>query len=417
MPLSTKMAFRSWALGLAAFFALTACNLPQTFQSAPVVPVRLDSASAGRPQVVRLYWRTPAELAELAGSGLDLFGVDPLQKTAQARLTPAQVVALTQRKVRFEASQVRGMDDSRQPLPAGYRTYAQVRQQLHEWAAKYPQLVQLEDGGDTWEKTQGKADHDIWVVTLTNRQNRSPKPVTMFTGGIHARELAPVELLMRLMDVLTREYGKDQRITQLLNTHEVVIAPMVNVDGRVQVEKGNSWQRKNTHGTGVDLNRNFDNHWNYQGLTVPDSWKRGLSDPNGEIYSGTGPASEPETQVVQALMQRKKPSVYADIHAYGEMMLWPFGYSDKDVPHTPVFKQLYQETVKSLGFKGGTSTQILYPTTATTRDYAYGKHGALSMTLEVGQTFRPSAADLERMWLQLQPTFLRLIEAGGQFQR
>jgi predicted deacylase len=417
MPLLSKVAFRSFGLGLAAFLTLSACSLPQTFQS--VSPVRLNSAAAnsGRAQVVRLHWRNPAELAELAGSGMDLFGIDHQQQTAQARITPNQVVELTQRKIRFDASQVRGMEDARQPLPAGYRTYAQLRQQLQELAAKYPQLVLLEDGGDTWEKTQGKADHDIWVVTLTNRQNRTPKPVTMFTGGVHARELAPVELLMRLMDLLTSEYGKDERITQLLNTHEVVIAPMVNVDGRVQVEKGNSWQRKNTHGTGVDLNRNFDNHWNYQGLTVPDSWKRGLSDPNGEIYSGTAPASEPETQVVQALMQRKKPAIFADIHAYGELMLWPFGYSEKDVPHTPVFKQLYQETVKSLGFKGGTSTQILYPTTATTRDYAYGKHGALSMTLEVGQTFRPTASDVERMWTQLRPSFLRLIEAGGQFGR
>jgi hypothetical protein len=73
------------------------------------------------------------------------------------------------------------------------------------------------------------------------------------------------------------------------------------------------------------------------------------------------PASEPETQVVQALMQRKKPAIFADIHAYGELMLWPFGYSEKDVPHTPVFKQLYQETVKSLGFKGGTSTPNSLP--------------------------------------------------------
>jgi hypothetical protein len=184
-----------------------------------------------------LHWRNPAELAELAGSGMDLFGIDHQQQTAQARITPNQVVELTQRKIRFDASQVRGMEDARQPLPAGYRTYAQLRQQLQELAAKYPQLVLLEDGGDTWEKTQGKADHDIWVVTLTNRQNRTPKPVTMFTGGVHARELAPVELLMRLMDLLTSEYGKDERITQLLNTHEVVIAPMVNVDGRVQVEK------------------------------------------------------------------------------------------------------------------------------------------------------------------------------------
>ncbi|PIQ23029.1 hypothetical protein COW36_01975 [bacterium (Candidatus Blackallbacteria) CG17_big_fil_post_rev_8_21_14_2_50_48_46] len=407
-----------WHLPLAAILSLSACSAPLNLSSAlnSSSPARFQAAASSQPRVVRLFWRSPAELAELAGAGLDLFGIETAQKTALARITPAQMLELNQRQVRYEASMERSMGEGRQPLPSGYRTYAQMRQQLQELAAKYPQLVQLEDAGDTWEKTQGKSDHDIWAVTLTNRQNRAPKPVTMFTGGVHARELAPVELLMKLMDLLTSEYGKDPKITELLNTHEVFILPMVNVDGRVEVEKGDSWQRKNTHGTGIDLNRNFDNHWNYQGLNVPDSWKRGLSDPNGEIYSGAAPASEPETQVVQAMMARKKPAIFADIHAYGEMMLWPFGYSAEDVPHTPIFKKLYQETVKNLGFKGGTSTQILYPTTATTRDYAYGKHGALSMTLEVGQTFRPSFSEMERIWVSLRPTFLRLIEAGGEFQ-
>lgn len=406
------------SLSLLSLLTLVSCSqlLPTPAAFSPQSPARVQ-AQASQPQVVRIFWRNSTELADLAGSGLDLFGFDHHQQTIQARVTPAQMASLRQRGIRYEASIERSMSETRQPLPAGYRTYAQLRQQLQELARQYPKLVKLEDAGDTWEKTQGKADHDIWMVTLTQRQNRAPKPVTLFTGGIHARELAPVELLMKLMQLLTSEYGKDARITELLNTHEVVIVPMVNVDGRVQVELGDSWQRKNTHGTGVDLNRNFDNHWNYQGLNVPDSWKRGLSDPQGEIYSGTGPASEPETQVVQQIMTLKKPAIFADIHAYGELMLWPFGYSEQDVPHTPVFRKLYNETVKPLGFKGGTSTQILYPTTATSRDYAYGKHGALSVTLEVGQSFRPSYAEVESMWARLRPTFLRLIEAAGQVSR
>lgn len=406
---------KSWSLSL-SLLVLTSCIQPISGSVGwrSQVPVQLET-KASQAQVVRIFLRHPAELAELAGSGLDLFGFNRRQQTVQARVTPAQLLELQARGIRYQASMERSMAETRQPLPAGYRTYTQLRQQLQELARQYPQLVQLEDVGDTWEKTQGQADHDIWMVTLTQKENRAPKPVTLFTGGVHARELAPVELLMKLIHWLTSQYGKDTYITKLLNTHEVVIVPMVNVDGRVRVEQGNAWQRKNTHGTGVDLNRNFDNHWNYQGLNVPDSWKRGLSDPRSEIYSGTGPASEPETQVVQQIMALKKPAVFADIHAYGELMLWPFGYSDQEVPHTPIFRQIYNETVKALGYQGGTSTQILYPTTATTRDYAYAKHRALSMTLEVGQSFRPSYTEVETMWNQLRPTFLRLIEVAGQF--
>jgi hypothetical protein len=215
------------------------------------------------------------------------------------------------------------------------------------------------------------------------------------------------------MDLLTTQYGKDPRITQLLDTREVIFLPMVNVDGRVQVERGSAWHRKNTHGPGVDLNRNFDSHWNYQGLDVPSSWKQGLTDPNGQIYSGTGPASEPETQVVQAMFHRFKPVLAVDMHAYGDMMLWPLGYSKADAPHAAAFKSLFARTVQQLGFRGGTSAQILYPTTATTRDYAYEQHGAISMTLEIGDSFRPNYSEVERMWQRLQPHLLTFLETPG----
>ena len=62
---------------------------------------------------------------------------------------------------------------------------------------------------------------------------------------------------------------------------------------------------------------------------------------------------------------------------------------------------------------GKTSPQILYPTTATTRDYAYEQHGAMSMTLEVGQDFRPSYAEVEQIWAEMRVPLLGILEAPG----
>lgn len=401
-----------------ALTALTACSSPQipfqTGQNAAQGQLRAQQAAGtGSHQLVTIRWRSEQELNELVSSGLDVFAPDRNKKELQGRLSTAQIVRLQQQGVTFQVQTQRARAaEDRQNFPQGYLTYAQVKSQLQALAQNNPQLVKLEDVGDTWEKSQGQADHDIWAVRI-NPGARQGKPVVLMTGGVHARELAPVELLMKLMNQLVQGYNKDPRITQLLNTREIVIMPMVNVDGRVKVEKGSAWQRKNTHGTGVDLNRNFDNHWNYAGLSVPDSWKRGITDPNGEIYSGSAPGSEPEVQVVQAMMQRFKPVVFVDMHSYGELMLWPLGYQPADIPQSAQYRALWEKTMKPLGFKGGSSPQILYPTTATTRDYAYERHGAMSMTLEVGQDFRPAYTEVEQMWAEMRIPLLGILEAPG----
>jgi len=404
-------------LPLIAATLLAACTAPMAFNSAPnnaPVMFQRNNAPTQQHQLVSIRYRNEAELFDLSASGLDVFGRNLETQEVEARLSNEQIAMLQQQGVQVAPQPFKAMAaQERAPLPSGYMTYQQMLLRLQAMAQAYPQLVKLEDVGDTWEKQQGKANHDIWMVHLSNHANSNRKPAYLMIGGIHARELAPVEILVKLMDLLTTQYGKDPRITQLLDTRDVIFLPMVNVDGRVEVERGSAWHRKNTHGTGVDLNRNYDNHWNYQGLDVPDSWKRGLSDPNGQIYSGAGPASEPETQTVQSIFHRFKPVLAVDMHAYGDMMLWPLGYSKADAPHAATFKNLHARTVKQLGFKGGTSAQILYPTTATTRDYAYEKHGAISMTLEIGNDFRPSYSEVEQMWNRLQPHLLTFLETPG----
>lgn len=398
---------------LSAALLLTACANPLPAGNSQN-PTNLQAqATGGDYQLVKIHWKNAAELDNLANSNLDVYAPDRRKQTLDGHLSTAQIVGLQQKGVQVEVLPMARAAELRQGFPAGYMTFAQVKSKLMTLAQTYPQLVRLEDAGDTWEKTQGKApDHDIWAVHL-NGQQRAGKPIVLMTGGVHARELAPVEMLMKLLDKLTSGYGKDPRITQLLNTREIVIMPMVNVDGRVKVEQGAAWQRKNTHGGGVDLNRNFDNHWNYEGLNVPASWKNGLADPNGEIYSGSAPASEPETQVVQAMMKKLRPVVFVDMHSYGDLMLWPLGYSSNDIPQAPQFRSLWEQSMKPLGFQGGNSSQILYPTTSTTRDYAYEKLGALSMTLEMGDDFRPSYPEVEKMWANMNGPLLTILESKG----
>lgn len=403
---------------LAAATTLSACTSPRNFSNAPgfranpAVNTQFNRQSTGSYEIVNIRWNTVQEFQALTTSGLDVLRTQPETRQLEARVSASELKQLEQEGVAVERIAFTSQSaNALEAFPGGYMTYAQMTQRLKALAQKYPQLVRLEDVGDTVNKQKGGTNHDIWAVHLGANANRSNKTNYLMVGGIHARELAPVEILMKLMTLLADGYGKDSRITQILDNSNVTFLPMVNVDGRVMVEEGSAWQRKNA--AGVDLNRNFDNHWNYQGLKVPSSWLNGVTDPSSQIYSGPRPASEPETQVVQAMFHRLKPALAVDMHAHGDMMLWPLGYSYDDTPDTAVFKDLFARTFKNLGFKGGTSAQILYPTTATTRDYAYEQHNAISMTLEIGDDFRPSYPNVEQMWTRLQPHLLTLLETPG----
>lgn len=67
------------------------------------------------------------------------------------------------------------------------------------------------------------------------------------------------------------------------------LMPAFNPDGLANDERGN--------GNGVDLNRNF-----------PHDWTQ-IGSPGAGQYSGTGPASEPETQAFIAFTQRIEPTL------------------------------------------------------------------------------------------------------------
>lgn len=370
------------------------------------------TSSQASSTVVEIKLNNKSDLLTLNSKGLDMFGYNSKTKTIRARVSKDQQSFLKEKNFIYKTMMEANMNAK--GLMPGYSTYEQMKSKLQKLAESNPDIVTLSDIGDTWEKTQGKApNNDIWCISISNKKTKSVKPASLFVGGMHARELAPPEVMYKLAELLVTQYGKDPQVTDLVNTRDINIIPIVNVDGRIQVEKGNNWQRKNTHGQGVDLNRNFDSHWNYQGLDVPSSWVGDSANPGSETYSGTSPASEPETQAVQNFYNVKKLNMVLDMHSYGEMFFWPVGYSDKPIPEVNIFKNIYENSFQKINYEGGTSMSLLYPTTGTTDDYAYVKHHALGLGMEVGQSFRPSYQEVESMWSKFKPNLLYLIKVSN----
>jgi predicted deacylase len=402
------------ALTLATLLAVAAACAPNPQPVAPSAALNAAAAAAHRMPQTTLEGEEQKQ--QLLADGLDLFAFKG--DKADAVVTDAQLERLKAAKIPVDVISKASVSRAG-GLPAGYKSYSQIVTQMRTWAGQKPDVVSVRTVGNTYEKA------DILAMTISSQKNAGNKPAMLIMGGVHARELAPVELTLKLAQKLIDGYGKDPAITQQLDTREVVIIPVVNVDGRMQVEKGQSMWRKNTHpfpdGHGVDINRNFDAHWAYQGVSAPAGWSAGrwesfkqqIMEPASEAYSGPGAASEPETQALQKLFAQKRFTLSVDLHAYGEMMIWPLGFTTAPTPHDAVFKALHKKTAPT--YRGGTSMQLLYPTSGTTKDYAYEKFRSPAFTIEVGTDadgFRPDYGRVDKIWSQLGPGLSYLVSVG-----
>ena len=304
-------------------------------------------------------------------------------------------LALSQRARPVEATGIPG-------FPC-YRTVEETYATAAEIAAQHPNLAEWIDIGDSWEKNQpgGAPGFDIMVLRLTNSAVVAHKPVLFAMGSIHAREYAPAELLTRFAEHLVARYGSDPDVTWLLDHHEIHLLLHANPDGRKWAESGELW-RKNTDNDycsdtslrGADLNRNFQFVW---GCCNGSS-----GNECDEVYRGPSAASEPETQAIQDYVRSVFPDqreddlsstvpitasgVFLDIHSYGELVLWPWGFTGSEAPNGAALTTLGRKLAYLNGYTPSQAFE-LYPSDGTTDDFAYGELGLASYTLELGTGF------------------------------
>lgn len=367
--------------------------------------------------LVKINVKDKNQANELAANGIDFFGSGE-GGNFDAYATDKQIQFMKSLNIKLTPKNASINDKG--GLPGGYHTVQQVLETMKDLNAKYPDMTEIIDIGDSWEKTAGKANNDIWAFVINNKKTKGAKKTGVFMSGIHSRELVTVEINMRFMDLLLSNYGKDPQITQYLDTREVVFIPLENIDGRIAVENGNSMWRKNRHidntYDGIDLNRNFDGHWNFDGV-VPmtptlQRYRSQLEEKDSEIYSGPKAFSEPETAALSKFLANRDVTVMIDLHSYGNMIIYPPGYTNAPTPMTPVFKKVAQTMASKNKYRTGTSMELLYPTCGTTKDWAFDKHNAIAFTMEMGNDsdgFRPSFQRVEAMWKENKDVLLYLV--------
>ncbi|HSJ53824.1 MAG TPA: M14 family metallopeptidase, partial [Anaerolineae bacterium] len=290
-----------------------------------------------------------------------------------------------------------------------YRTVEETFASAQALVAAHPDLAAWIDVGNSWQKTVNQGGYDMLVLKLTNSAIAGPKPKLFLTGAIHAREYATAELVTRFGEYLVNSYGIDADATWILDHHEVHLMLQTNPDGRKKAETGLSWRKNtnnnycaNTNNRGADLNRNFAFEWACCGGSS--------AYPCDATYHGPSAGSEPETQTVQAYLDsifadQRGPNltdpapgdatgVYIDVHSYGRLVLWPWGFTSSTAPNATALRTLGR---KYAYFNSHTPQQsyALYATDGTTDDHAYGELGVAAYCFEVGTAFFQSCSYFE----------------------
>ncbi|HYH58219.1 MAG TPA: M14 family zinc carboxypeptidase [Thermoleophilaceae bacterium] len=392
---------------------------------------------AGTPSLVRVKLGKASDLARLEALGLDVThnrregAADIVLNTlADRRLLEKTGLGYTTRiadlAASYDKSRAADMAYARRlsgkaNLPSGnrtsYRELADYEAELKQLAEKFPGHVK-----PVTLPQQTIEGREIGGVEIAGnvRRPEDGRPVYFIVGVHHAREWPAGEVPLEFAHLLAKSYGKDGRITSLLDRVRVVIVPILNKDGfhaareagktyslrdqcgefagydncgdletveGVPLGGNAAYRRKNCRGlilpvgvpcelqNGVDPNRNYGEGWGGIGASM---------NPYAQTYRGTGPWSEPETQALHEYTRSRQVTNLITIHNVAALVLRPPGRrADGLAPDEPRMKELGDQMAAATGYTSQYGWQ-LYDTSGGTEDWNYAAAGTFGYTIEIG---------------------------------
>jgi hypothetical protein len=261
------------------------------------------------------------------------------------------------------------------------------RDEIYDTVASYPGVTKLVKLGTS---IQGREILAIKMTQGARGLSDGRRPAVLYVGLQHSREWISGEVNIRLLRwFLERWKAQDPEIKSLLETTELWFIPVANPDGYEYTHDVERLWRKNlrdndgdeqiTVTDGVDLNRNFPNHFDYD-----EEGSSSIS--SSQTYRGTGPASEPETKALKSLLDRIGFAFVVNYHSYGEWLLYAEGWQiATPTQDDPIYYALSGnlDNPAIAGYQPGLSSDVLYVTNGETTDYAHASTGALGWTPEL----------------------------------
>ena len=268
-----------------------------------------------------------------------------------------------------------------------YHDYAEMVTKLQMLAASYPDITDLQSIG---QSHQGR---ELWALRITDHPEATEEGEQgiLIYAGTHAREHLSVEQALYLANDLLQNYGTEGEATNLIDNRDIWILPNLNPDGsEYDIDQWQSNQRpywrknrrNNQDGTwGVDLNRNFGYQW---GCCDGSS-----SYTSSDLYRGPVPFSEPESQALRDfVINHPHLTMSFSLHTYGELILYPYGYTYTDLPpdmdpdDLRIFRAMASE-MAALNDYTAQQASDLYIVDGDHDDWLYGERRLYAFTWEL----------------------------------
>ena len=173
------------------------------------------------------------------------------------------------------------------------------------YAHAYPNITRLYSIGTSVE------GRELYALEITDHPgvHEAGEPEFKYVGNMHGNEVVGRELLLLLIKYLCEGYGRDERVTRIVDTTRVHILPTMNPDGFERSHEGDAAPRRAT-AHNKDLNRNF-----------PDQ---------DYVKPGENDVQEPETLAVMAWSRQFPFVLSANLH--GGSLVANYPYDDTPNP-------------------------------------------------------------------------------------
>ncbi|CAB1444401.1 unnamed protein product [Pleuronectes platessa] len=259
---------------------------------------------------------------------------------------------------------------------------------IYSWmdtlVAQYPQLVTKEEIGRSYE------NRPMYVLKFSTGGTK--RPAIWIDTGIHAREWVSQATGVWTANKIASEYATDASLTSLLNTMDIYMLILTNPDGYVYTHTNDRMWRKTRSKTsgsvcrGVDPNRNWD-----AGFGGPGASRNPCSDS----YHGPSAHSEIEVKnVVNLIKSHGNFKSFISVHAYSQLLMYPYGYSCRAVTHQQELDSIGRAAVGKLAvlygtrYKVGSICNIIYQASGGSIDWSYDLGIKYSFAFELRDTGR-----------------------------
>jgi len=298
----------------------------------------------------------------------------------------------------------------------GYHNYTTLIHEIDSLVTSYPSLARRYSVGTTVE------GRELFVLRITegvSRQRPLLRPMVKLIANMHGNEAFGREMLITFSRYLLQNYGRNTRITNLLDDIDLHILPSLNPDGfensTIGICTGYGPGSGRHNGNGKDLNRSFPT-WDNLNMTREQLQQN----------------REPEVVSMIHWIMENPFVLSANLHDGAIVANYPWDDSnvaagqESKSPDDKTFKALAEVYANShqimhqgvgichdYNFPGGiTNGAKWYIVEGGMQDFNYLFSNCMELTLELSCCKYPEETELQGLWEQNKESMVKYLEVA-----